>query len=71
MEDVQNRDQNKVNKMQEKYKLGHSNKGGAAYNIVNLGYEQSAEGRYLAEKDNDNQVRSQMRSKNLDSLANS
>ena len=30
--------------MQEKYKLGHSNKGGAAYNIVNLDYERSAEG---------------------------
>lgn len=56
--------------MQAKYKLGHSNKGGAAYNIVNLGYEQSAEGKYLAEKDYDNQVRSQMRSKNLDSLGN-
>lgn len=30
--------------MQEKYKLGNSNKGGAAYNIVNLDYEQSQNG---------------------------
>jgi hypothetical protein len=44
MEDVQNREVQKVNAMQDKYKLGHSNKGGAAYNIVNLDYERSAEG---------------------------
>lgn len=43
--------------MQQKYKLGHANKGGAAYNIVNLDYERSAEGQFLKEKDNDAHVR--------------
>ena len=28
--------------------LGASNKGGAAYNILNLDYEKSPEGQYLA-----------------------
>ena len=70
MEDVQKRDNQKVGQMQEKYKLGHSNKGGAAYNIVNLDYERSADGEFLKEKDNDAHVRQLLRSKNIDSLAN-
>ena len=39
--------------MTEKYKIGNANKGGAAYNIINLGYENSQEGEYLRQKDHD------------------
>ena len=37
--------------MTEKYQVGNHNKGGAAYNILNLNYEQSKEGQHLKEKD--------------------
>lgn len=34
--------------MQQKYGAGIGNKGGAAYNILNLGYDNSPEGQMLA-----------------------
>ena len=40
-------------KMQQKYGAGIGNKGGAAYNILNLGYDNSAEGQMLAQRDTD------------------
>lgn len=39
--------------MQDKYQVGNGNKGGAAYNIINLGYEPTKEGDYLRQKDGD------------------
>ena len=56
--------------MQEKYQVGNANKGGAAYNILNLNYDNSREGEYLKMKDDDAKVRSMLRSKNIDTLSN-
>ena len=56
--------------MKSKYQIGNANKGGAAFNILNLEYEKSKEGQYLAQKDHDAKVRNMMRSKNIDSLSN-
>ena len=44
MEEEQNRQQERVEKMQQKYGAGIGNKGGAAYNILNLGYDNTPEG---------------------------
>ena len=33
--------------MKEKYQVGNANKGGAAYNILNLGYDNTREGQAL------------------------
>jgi len=43
--------------MTEKYQIGNHNKGGAAYNILNLGYEHSKEGEFLKQRDHDKEVR--------------
>ena len=43
--------------MTEKYSVGNHNKGGAAYNILNLGYENSKEGQFLAQRDQEKEVR--------------
>jgi hypothetical protein len=34
--------------MKEKYQIGNANKGGAAFNIINLDYEKSQDGAILA-----------------------
>ena len=47
MEDEQDRNTSKIEKMKSKYQVGNHNKGGAAYNILNLGYEASKEGEFL------------------------
>ncbi len=39
MEDEATRQSQRIEKMTEKYQVGNHNKGGAAYNILNLGYE--------------------------------
>lgn len=52
--------------MQEHYGTGKKNKGGAAYNVINLNYDQSNEGQRLAMLDEDSRVRALMRSKNID-----
>ena len=44
-------------KLQERSVTGRSNKGGAAFNILNLQYEGSREGELLRQKDEDNRVR--------------
>jgi hypothetical protein len=44
MEEEQDREALKVQKMSDKYGTGNANKGGAAYNILNLGYDKSNEG---------------------------
>lgn len=70
MEDEQDRQDQRINAMKSKYQIGNANKGGAAFNILNLEYEKSKEGQYLAQKDHDAKVRNHMRSKNIDSLSN-
>lgn len=56
--------------MNEKYLTGRKNKGGAAYNILSLQYENSPEGSYLKQRDDDAKVRALMRSKNIDVRSN-
>ena len=52
------------------YQAGKKNKGGAAYNIVNLDYDNNKDGDKLKLVDNDAKVRAMMRSKNLDQKNN-
>ena len=52
------------------YQAGKKNKGGAAYNIVNLDYDRSNDGQRLKRVDDDAKVRAMMRSKNLDQKNN-
>jgi hypothetical protein len=56
--------------MNEKNLTGRRGRGGAAYNILSLQYENSAEGLYLKERDDDAKVRALMRSKNIDVRSN-
>jgi hypothetical protein len=48
MDSQEERDKNRINYMQEHYGTGKKNKGGAAYNVINLAYDQSGEGQRLA-----------------------
>lgn len=70
MEDENDRQQQKILKKRTKYQIGNANKGGAAFNIINLEYERSNEGTYLRQRDEATKVRSMLRSKNIDSLSN-
>jgi hypothetical protein len=56
--------------MNENYSTGNKNKGGAAYNVINLGYDNSNDGQRLAQLDEDSKVRALMRSKNIDVRSN-
>ena len=53
------------------YQAGKKNKGGSAYNIVNLDYDTNKDGDKLKRVDDDARVRAFMRSKNLDQKNNS
>jgi hypothetical protein len=70
MDEETKRQSQRIDTMNEKYLTGRKNKGGAAYNILSLGYEQSAEGEFLKERDSDAKVRALMRSKNMDVRGN-
>ena len=52
------------------YNASKKNKGGSAFNIINLGYDQNNDGMKLASIDNDAKVRALMRSKVLDKKNN-
>ena len=54
----------------DKYDAGKKNKGGAAYNILNLDYDKNKDGVKLLGVDNDAKVRGLIRSKNLDKKNN-
>lgn len=70
MEEENERNNMRINERKDKYNLGNANKGGAAFNILNLDYEKSKEGDYLKERDDAAKVRNLLRSKNVDSLGN-
>lgn len=44
MDEELSRDRDRIKSMNEKYLTGRRNKGGAAYNILNLQYDQTDEG---------------------------
>jgi len=52
--------------MKENYNTGKKNQGGAAYNVIHLGYHETDEGHRLKGLDEDSKVRALMRSKNID-----
>jgi len=41
----------------EKYLVGNANKGGAAFNIINLEYENSQDGEFLKKRDEERRLR--------------
>ena len=47
MDEEKDRDSKRLQVMNDKYLTGRKNKGGAAYNILSLQYEQTNEGQYL------------------------
>ena len=47
MDEETKRQSQRLDYMNDKYLTGRKNKGGAAYNILNLQYEPTNEGQYL------------------------
>ena len=70
MDDEENRDKHRLEYMNEHYLTGKKNKGGSAYNVISLDYDNSNEGQRLKKRDDDAKVRALMRSKNIDMRAN-
>jgi hypothetical protein len=68
MEEENHREQHKI---QEKSVSVRSNRGGAAFNILNLQYENNQDGEQLKQRDEDNRVRQMLRSKHIDMRGNS
>ena len=63
-------DKKRIEVKRDLYQAGKKNKGGAAFDIVSLSYENSNEGKRLATLDNDAMVRALMRSRILDQKNN-
>ena len=52
------------------FNAGKKNQGGAAYNLLNLNYDNTQNGQRLAQYDNDSHVRAMIRAKNLNDKNN-
>lgn len=52
------------------FNAGKKNQGGAAYNLLNLGYDSTPQGQQLAAHDEDSKVRALMRAKHLNDRSN-
>lgn len=70
MDNQEVNDKARLEYMVENYNAGKKNKGGAAYNVIHLGYHESKEGQRLKSLDEDSKVRALMRSKNIDVRSN-
>jgi|LauGreDrversion4_2_1035121.scaffolds.fasta_scaffold131171_2 hypothetical protein len=70
MDEEAQRERVKMSAMQAKYLTGRQHKNGAAYNPINLQYENSQDGEILKMRDEDAKVRALLRSKNLDVRSN-
>ena len=70
MEHFEKKDDKRLEARIQLYQAGKKNKGGAAYNIMNLDYDQSNDGQRLKRFDDDAKVRALIRSKNLDQKNN-
>lgn len=70
MDDEESREQHRLQYMNEHYLTGKKNKGGSAYNVISLEYDNSKEGQHLKRRDDDAKVRALMRSKNIDMRSN-
>lgn len=62
--------ENRITVRADLYQAGKKNKGGSAFNIVNLDYDNNKDGQKLKVIDNDAKVRALMRSKNLEAKNN-
>ena len=60
----------RINVRRDMYQAGKKNKGGSAFNIVTLNYDNNPDGKRLKQVDNDAEVRALMRSKVLDKKNN-
>lgn len=65
------RDQHKIQIKQIQAQSGRANKGGAAFNILNLQYENSQDGQVLMQRDQDKKARDMLRSMHVDMRGNS
>ncbi len=70
MDQEEDRDKHRLEYMNEHYLTGKKNKGGAAYNVISLDYDNSNEGNVLKKRDDDAKVRALVRSKNIDMRSN-
>lgn len=70
MDDEEGREKNRIEYMNSHYLTGNKNKGGAAYNVISLDYDNSNEGQRLKKRDDDAKVRALVRSKNIDMRSN-
>lgn len=70
MDQEEDREKNRLEYMNEHYLTGKKNKGGAAYNVISLDYDNSNEGNMLKKRDDDAKVRALVRSKNIDMRSN-
>lgn len=70
MDNQEEMDKARIQYMVEHYNTGKKNQGGAAYNVIHLGYHESNEGNRLKQLDEDSKVRALMRSKNIDVRSN-
>ena len=52
------------------FNAGKKNQGGAAYNPLNQGYDNTSQGQQLQQYDEDCRVRALMRAKNINDKAN-
>lgn len=59
-----------MNNRAGKYLTGRQTRGGAAFNIINLNYDKSAEGEQLKQVEEESRVRALLRSKNIDVRGN-
>ena len=71
MDDEGKREAEKIAAINQNPISGRANRGGAAFNILSLQYEQNADGEMLREHDHDLQVRNLLRSKHVDMRGNS
>jgi hypothetical protein len=51
MDEEAQRESKRIQTMNDKFLTGRRNNGGAAYNILNLQYDNTPEGQYLKERD--------------------
>lgn len=70
MDQQEEQDKNRLQYMKDHYNTGKKNSGGAAYNVINLNYDNSRDGDRLRQLDEDAKVRALMRSKNIDVRSN-
>ena len=70
MEAMQAQQETVLHAKKEFFNAGKKNEGGAAYNLINLGYDPTGRGQQLAQHDEDSRVRALMRAKNLNDKSN-